>query len=633
MSTLIRRGESSNRNLKIAILLGALWAVAMTVLWLVSRREGGMGKEEGRAFVFLGRFHPMVVHLPIGLIFLVPLLEWFGRRDSTAYLREAAPLVLWLALLGALGSTVAGYLLMIGEESESPLMNYHLWSGVGVGVAILLALIFRLTDKVGAYLLCLAASLFLTAAAGHFGAGLVHGPTYLTAHAPGWLEWLKPILSLGMAEPKEEEPPLDPVTGEPEEGEGEKAFDDKLVFADFVMPVMEAKCTECHNAEKTKGKLRLDTHEFILTGAEGSDYQNVVPGKSDESEMIVRVTLPDDDDDFMPPDGKDPLTPEEIKLLRWWIDAGAPKDTTVADAMLDDEMTSVFLAVEAGIDHNDEATEALAGAAPLSEWDLLSPEERQTRLDEVLAASEQYHFSIMPISSEDDHLRVNVINAAKEFGDDQLKALEPVAERVVWLDLGRSQVSDLGLKTVARMRNLERLHLENTKITDAGVAELARLAKLEYLNLYGTPVTSAIFEPLANMRNLRKLYLWQTKVEPGAAKSFQRAMSLEVNIGYEPEAAPAASPEKPAAVEPAKKPDTPAPKKPEAPKPAPKKADAPKPQTPAPKPAPKTETKPTPPPAAKKADTTPPTPKPADTTPKPAPPPAPKAETPKKDAA
>ena len=110
----------------------------------------------------------------------------------------------------------------------------------------------------------------------------------------------------------------------------------------------------------------------------------------------------------------------------------------------------------------------------------------------------------MPISAEDDRLRINVINAAKEFGDEQLALLEPVAERIVWLYLARSQITDAGMGTIGGMSNLERLHLENTAVSDDGIAELTGLSNLEYLNLYNTKVGNGIFDTFATLPKLRK---------------------------------------------------------------------------------------------------------------------------------
>ena len=615
----------------LAVLAGLAWASVLGILWWA---KPGEDETVSDFWIFLGRFHALIVHIPIGLILVVPVLEVFGRWFGNKPMRTAVPTILWMAVLGAMAATVMGYLLMTGEPDDSVLMERHLWTGLIFGAFALITLILRLRSESFLYLVSLALSVVSVSLAGHFGGALVHGSSYLTKYAP---ESLKPLLLVGLGESPLTLPVVTPPVEEAPAAEAPLV--EKVVFTEFVLPIMEAKCTECHNEEKSKGKLRLDTHQFIMAGAEGADYPNVAPNDSEGSELIYRVLLPTDDDDFMPPDGNEPLTPEELAVLRWWIDGGASAEATVADLQADDEMTARLLALSAALKGDEEAAAAIASNAGLiSEWDLLTPEVQQERMNEVLAAAEHFNFSVMPISAEDDRLKVNVVNAAKEFGDEQLATLSPVAERIIWLDLGRSQVTDAGMKTVGNMRNLERLHLENTKITDGGIASLAGLSKLEYLNLYGTEVTSKIFESLANAKNLRKLYLWQTKVDPADARIFQRSMSLEVNIGNElatdapeepakdaakPEEAKKEAPPAPAKPEAKPKPATPAPAtppKPEAPKGEVKKPESPAKTEPKPKPAaPKTEAKPAAKPAAPKTDAKPATKPatPAPLTPKP----------------
>ena len=99
---------------------------------------------------------------------------------------------------------------------------------------------------------------------------------------------------------------------------------------DSVQPVLEQNCIECHGAKKAKGGLRLDTRDGVLEGGETADAIDLkTPPKS---ELLVRIKLPHDDDDFMPPPGgekdpsnkRDPLNPEQIANLEEWITAGAP---------------------------------------------------------------------------------------------------------------------------------------------------------------------------------------------------------------------------------------------------------------------------------------------------------------------
>ncbi|MDF1741181.1 MAG: hypothetical protein P1U86_18615 [Verrucomicrobiales bacterium] len=622
MSKFVRHEAKSSKGVKLALFLGVLWAILLGVIWVAYRNSDGTG---GGFMNFIGRFHVLIVHFPIGVIFLAFIMHALTYLTAFAHLQKSIPFVLWIGFLTSIKATVVGFLLMKVEDFGGHAMDMHMYFGLAVVVFSLLALVFSIKESRGLTGLTLIAAMFATMASGHFGGAMVHKADYLTEHAP---ETLKPALLVGLSHKEEPEAPAE---GEGNTPPAEIPLGERVVYTDFVVPILEKTCNECHNADKIKGKLRMDTHELLLAGAEGSDFQTVAPGDAAESELIVRVTLPSDDDEFMPPKG-DGFTEEEIKLLSLWIDAGAKADTKLADLGEASMIEPLALAVEATHADSKEEVADTAIATFESVWDTLTPEEQDARMTEVMVAADKYHFSVMPISAEDDRLRVNVINAAKEFGDDQIKLLEPIAERIVWLDLARSQITDEALKTVGKMRGLERLHLENTKTTDAGIAELGGLQQLEYLNLYGTGVGNGIFETFKKLPNLKKIYLWQTKVDASEAKAFERSVNLEINTGADlPTAVPAPKPEeKP---EPKKEP-APAPK-PEAkpaPKPEPKKepAPAPKPEAkPAPKPepkkepapAPKPETKPAPKPEQKKEPA--PAPKPEA---KPAPKPEPKKE-------
>lgn len=630
MSSFVKHQAPAKTSVKLAILLGIVWAALLAGIWFAYRG----GTEPGGFFHFIARFHVLIVHLPIGLIFLAVAMEFLGYFTAFSHLRPSMPFVLWLSFLSGIGATVVGYLLMTLEEYSGRAMDLHLYFGLAVVVLTLVALVASVKGKRVLTGLGTLAAAFATAASGHFGGAMVHEPDYLTEFAP---EALKPALLVGLGHSAEPEK-VENGGGEP--ASPELPIGERLVYEDFVVPILDKTCNECHNENKTKGRLRMDTHELLLAGAEGSDYPTVVPGKADESEMIVRVLLEEDDDEFMPPQGE-PLKPAEVELLKLWINAGAKTGITIAE--LGSDPTISATAAEVAEIHSGKGEDSEPGAAVASTpsiWDSLPEEERTARLAEVNEAAEKYHFSVMPVSAEDERLRVNVINAAKDFGDDQLKLLEPVAERIVWLDLARSQVTDEGMKTVRLMRDLERLHLENTEVGDKGIAELASLAKLEYLNLYGTKVGNGIFETFAKLPNLRKVYVWQTAVDPAQAKSFERSVNLEVNTGVElaqPPAQPApqeikAPPaEKPAETKPAEK--KPEPAKADAPKPAEKKPETPKADAPKPAPAPKPSVPEKPAaPATPKAATPQPAPPVKPTDPKPAatPPATPPASAPEK---
>ncbi len=93
-------------------------------------------------------------------------------------------------------------------------------------------------------------------------------------------------------------------------------------FDKDILPLIKVSCGECHSAEKPKGKLRLDTFEELKKGADGKAV--VVAQKPDESLILKRISLPDSNDDRMPPKG-DRLSKPVVELFKRWIEQGAQK--------------------------------------------------------------------------------------------------------------------------------------------------------------------------------------------------------------------------------------------------------------------------------------------------------------------
>ena len=528
--------DSENKTgLRFALFLGVLWAVllgAMWIgsLWLTDKWELG---------IFIGRHHILIVHIPIGLLCLAGVLEILAFSKRFSEFRRTALHVLWFGVLGSIAATLVGFVYMKADMTEGSSMTWHLWTGLGVVVAAIVALILKLLNIRVLYEISLAATIVLVGVSSHYGGNMVHGSEYLTEYQPA---------------------PIKRMFGQAveEEGNSPKDIEQMVIYEDIIQPIFDAKCVECHSAEKTKGKLRMDSFEELAKG--GDIGEEFIPGDAEGSELVFRVTLPADDDEFMPPSDKDPMTVGEIALMSWWIEKGASPNLTVAEAGPDD---SIRILIEEFIQQGEETVEE-----PPVAWRELSEEERNARMQAVQEASEEIGFSMIPVSEQDDRLSISVVNCANQFGNAELAALKPVESHIAWLDLARSKVTDEGMKIVSRMKQLEQLHLENTSITDAGVARLAGLTELDYLNLYGTKITDASLAHLSDMRNLRKLYLWQTEVTPEEARRFQKQMSLEINVGWN--VAQADSPEtetgtqsettptpKPTPAPPEKKPDQP----------------------------------------------------------------------------
>ena len=99
-------------------------------------------------------------------------------------------------------------------------------------------------------------------------------------------------------------------------------------YARDVKPLLKNKCYACHGRVKQEAGLRLDAGTLALSG--GDNGKVVLPGNGSMSPLITRVSS-NDEDQRMPPEGS-PLAPDEIALLRLWIDQGAqyPVDEPVA---------------------------------------------------------------------------------------------------------------------------------------------------------------------------------------------------------------------------------------------------------------------------------------------------------------
>src|SRR5260221_11409144 len=83
--------------LRSRLVLIAISATLILLLLLALLHAPPDGRERGDLGQFVGRFHPLVVHLPIALLLLVPLLECFGLVRRWSHLRESAGFFLALS--------------------------------------------------------------------------------------------------------------------------------------------------------------------------------------------------------------------------------------------------------------------------------------------------------------------------------------------------------------------------------------------------------------------------------------------------------------------------------------------------------------------------------------------------------
>jgi uncharacterized membrane protein/mono/diheme cytochrome c family protein len=415
---------------------------------------------------FLGRFHPLAVHLPIGLLVLLPLLEIAGAFRPP--LREAASFVLALAFAGCLFALTLGLLLAYGSGDAGPGVTRHMSGGIALTIAVLLCLLARPWWAQGTvprvYPALLIGMLLLLVWTAHQGGSLTHGSNYLTQYMP---PSLKRLTTLGAKTP--------PANS---------------FYAQQINPILDANCVACHGEAKVSGGLRMDSYELLMRG--GKDGSVIVAGQPQKSVLFERVTLPPDHKQFMPAEGKPPLRPEEIAWIKAWIQQGAsPTATTLAGVAIREQRAELPL-------------------QPVGDYSALMPQIRQ--MEQAQGAK------LLPVSSKPaDGLTLYTVDAAAGFGDAQLAQFQKFAPYIVEAELGRTAVTNASFDTLKQFTHLRALHLEDTRITGDGLAKLAPLSQLTYLNLSGTQVTSAAVAPLSAMKNLRRIYLYNTPAQPAPA--------------------------------------------------------------------------------------------------------------------
>ena len=96
-------------------------------------------------------------------------------------------------------------------------------------------------------------------------------------------------------------------------------------YAARVAPLFAQHCISCHGETRQKAELRLDSYAFVRRG--GRHGVVIRPGDPKSSELMTRITLPVGDDKAMPPEGKTPLSPDDVTVIRLWIRAGASPTT------------------------------------------------------------------------------------------------------------------------------------------------------------------------------------------------------------------------------------------------------------------------------------------------------------------
>lgn len=449
---------------------------------------------------FVGRWHPLWVHLPIGVLVVSFSLAFLTQWKRYENLKPAVPFLLAFGTLSATISAITGYLLSLDGGYDKRVLNLHQW--LGIAVVLVSALVWALyhpalsssglPGRIAKYRFAiLTLAVGLLSAAGHYGGTLTHGSGYISSALPAGIgDWL---------------------VGEAEEGTWiVDNVQETQVFEGIIQPILLRRCQSCHGVKKQEGGLALHHREGLLGGGDGGPV--LAAGHTDQSELYGRLILPPGDEKRMPPKGRTPITGDEIALIAWWIAQGAPFGTLVKDVDQPADIQPILAQLESG-GRNSQLPEP--PAPPV----------------EAVRALQEKGIAVMPVAQGSNFLMVSMINYP-EFGDQDAGGLLPLKDHIIQLRLGGTAITDRALDHIAQLGVLQQLHLENTAITDAGLEALKECRHLRYLNLTGTLVGDKGLMQLIGMPTLTQVYLFGTRVTPVSVEDARRTnASLAIDTG------------------------------------------------------------------------------------------------------
>ena len=94
---------------------------------------------------------------------------------------------------------------------------------------------------------------------------------------------------------------------------------DAIAYEKEIEPIFYKRCIACHSGNIKESRFDISTYEGLIKG--GKRGTALVPGKSESSLLYTscgKIRKP-----YMPPKGEEPVTPEELALIKLWIDQGA----------------------------------------------------------------------------------------------------------------------------------------------------------------------------------------------------------------------------------------------------------------------------------------------------------------------
>ena len=420
---------------------------------------------------YLGKFHPVVLHLPIGALYLtfcLVLLERFFKTKYTIPIRFGLLFSFAFSILSAL----LGYFLYLGDDFSGDLIDRHMWLGISTTVSIGGLLWMHKTSKYLNYFTpSFVFTVVLLSVTGHFGGQITHGSEYLKI------------------------PDFSKTTSV-------TSLDSINLYSSVVMPILDNKCVKCHNQNKSKGDLMLNSKEAILKGGESG--QILVSFDASSSHLYNYPNLPMNDKMHMPPEGNVQLTENEIEILKIWIDKGANFDQYSALESFDTDQKEMVMSFMP------------------SDLPIVDPPRKQD-LEKLL----ELDFRLERNSITNNYIEAKFLG--KVLKSKHIKALLKVKEQLIKLDLSHTNLNDNLISKFNSFENLKYLKINNTKITEKGLSSIS--SSVESLNLNENKLSFDGLKNLLEQKSLKAVYLWNTSINKDNQTELLGLSTAELNFG------------------------------------------------------------------------------------------------------
>ena len=418
---------------------------------------------------YLGNFHPVVLHLPIGA-FLFTLLLFAYQKFTKIKLTIPIRLGLIFSFISAIVSSILGFILQFYGEYDNSLVNFHMW--LAVITTLLIGLIYFLHKKNedNKYIAhsFVSAVIFMTVT-GHYGGSITHGKDYLKL--PEINQTVRFV-----------------------------SYDSIHVYNDVVSSIIDSKCVKCHNMSKSKGGLMLTSEREMNKGGENGKI--FLANNSSDSKLYTYLNLPLNDKMHMPPDGNSQLTENEKNIIKMWIDTGAQFDgfTNIVDDDYSHEILNYLPPLVASVD-------------PPSKNSLIKLIENNFRIERISVES---NF-------------IDLKYDGTSFGSKQFNLLLKVSENIQRLDLSNIDFSMINSTKLKKLKNLKYLNLTNTNFNSKDLYNIPEAVQI--LILSKNNIESDNLLEISSRPQLKKVFAYDTVSDDELKKSLVDQSNNKIYFG------------------------------------------------------------------------------------------------------